>query len=107
MARSIAVDGAGNAIVTGTFQGTASFGGSALTSEGATEVFVAKYGAAGTHVWSMRLGGWNDDGGMGVATDASGHVGVTGYFAYNFIHYPGPDLVATGGPPMFVVTLDP
>jgi hypothetical protein len=77
----IAVDGNGDVVVAGSFQQSASFGGSTLASAGGYDVFVAKYaGSTGSHLWSVRGGGSGDDLGVGVAVDASGNVVVTGQF---------------------------
>ena len=75
----VATDAGGNVVVTGLFNGTVDFGGGPLTSAGGVDVFLAKYNAAGTHVWSQRFGGTSQDEGVGVATDASRNV-VTGLF---------------------------
>jgi hypothetical protein len=40
----VAVDDAGNVLVTGSFQGKADFGTGPLVSEGFNDVFIAKYG---------------------------------------------------------------
>ena len=84
--RGIAVDGAGNAYVTGdtstlgsNFPGTA---GSSIqsTSSGSGDAFVTKLNAAGTAlVYSTYLGGSGSDTGFGIAVDASGNAYVTGY----------------------------
>lgn len=42
---SVAVDGAEDALLTGFFQGTVDFGGGPLTSEGSSDVFLAKFGS--------------------------------------------------------------
>jgi hypothetical protein len=78
----IAVDGAGNAYVTGQASSTnfpttnppqASFGG------GAFDAFVTKINAAGSAlVYSTYLGGSGDDYGNGIAVDGSGNAYVTG-----------------------------
>jgi PKD repeat protein len=79
----IAVDAAGNVVVTGAFVQTVDFGGGAMTSAGNSDVFIAKLaGADGAHVWSRHVSGspyWTDAG-RGVAVDASGNVVVTGTF---------------------------
>jgi hypothetical protein len=80
----IAVDGSGNAyvtggtgstdydITTGAFQTT--YGG------GFTDVFVTKLNPTGSNlVYSTYLGGSNDDVGSGIAVDGSGNAYVTGY----------------------------
>ncbi|MDH3217711.1 MAG: T9SS type A sorting domain-containing protein, partial [Candidatus Krumholzibacteria bacterium] len=46
----VAVDAAGNAVVTGVFQGTVDFGGGNLVSAGGYEIFVAKYGSTVTGI---------------------------------------------------------
>jgi len=74
------VDGSGNIVMAGAFQGTASFGGAPLTSAGQRDILVAKYSSAGTHLWSKSFGSAADDIAYGVAVDASGNAFVTGYF---------------------------
>ena len=54
--RAIAVDGARNVLVTGEFRGTVDFGGGPLSSAGDRDIFLAKYDAAGAHLWSQRFG---------------------------------------------------
>jgi hypothetical protein len=81
---SIAVDGAGNRYVAGTFQGTASFGDGAgattLSSRGGSDVFVAKYAPSGALIWARQIGGPEPDGGFGVAVARDGAVYATGDF---------------------------
>jgi hypothetical protein len=76
----IAVDGSGNAYVTGYFNGTATFGATSLTSAGSSDIFVAKYNSSGTLQWVRQGGGASSDGGKGITADGSGNVYVTGYF---------------------------
>jgi len=79
-ATAVAVDGNGNVLVAGGFQGTATIGGQTLVSAGARDVFVAKFTAAGALVWVKRWGGAGDDYARGVAVDGAGNVLVVGYF---------------------------
>jgi hypothetical protein len=81
--RGVAVDAAGDVLLTGQFLGTINFGGTNLTSAGFEDIFLAKLsGAAGGHVWSKRFGNSSaPDFGYGVAVDGSGNVAMTGYFA--------------------------
>ncbi len=79
----LAVDAAGNAYVTGMLRGTADFGGFALTSQGLSDIFIAKLAADGNFLWTTRLGASNDtvnleEEGFGVATDDLGNVYTTG-----------------------------
>lgn len=83
-ASGIAVDGAGNAYVTGFTSGAdfPSSGGSSRPSFGGEpyDVFVAKFNATGTAlVYATFLGGSGADVGTGIAVDASGNAYVTGY----------------------------
>lgn len=83
----IAVDSSGNSYVTGSFNGTATFGpGEAnettLATFGTREMFVAKYDSSGLLVWAKQAG--NKDGvisGHGIAVDGNGNSVVTGSFS--------------------------
>ncbi len=79
----IAVDGSGNAYVTGTTSSTeATFPvivGPDLTYNGGEDAFVAKVNASGTAlVYCGYIGGSGDEGGYGIAVDGSGNAYVTG-----------------------------
>ncbi|MBI5800294.1 MAG: immunoglobulin domain-containing protein [Verrucomicrobia bacterium] len=78
--RAIALDPAGNAFVTGTFNGTATFGATTLTSAGQSDIFVAKHDGSGQLLWARRAGGPGFDTGAGIAVDASGNCYITGSF---------------------------
>ena len=75
---SIAVDALGNVYVTGSYDGTANFGGTSITSLGG--IFIAKYNSSGTIQWVRSAGGTTTDYALGIAVDASGSVYVTGYY---------------------------
>ena len=79
-AGAVAVDASKNAIVTGDFYGTVDFGGGALTSAGAYDIYLAKLGSNGSYVWSKRFGDGNEQVVQDVAVDASGNVIIAGYF---------------------------
>jgi hypothetical protein len=61
VAYSVAIDSKNDIIVTGCFSSTVDFGGTLLTSSGNLNIFVAKYSASGSHVWSKRFGGQGSD----------------------------------------------
>jgi hypothetical protein len=77
---SIGVDGQGNAYVTGYFQGSATFGTSALTSAGSRDIFVTKFNAQGQSQWAVRVGDTSFDQGNSIAVDGLGNSYVTGSF---------------------------
>ncbi len=77
----ITTDGFGNCIVTGRFEGTATFGDSTLSSsQGSRDIFISKINSDGNFLWAVRAGGVGSDEGYGIATDASGNCIVTGRF---------------------------
>ena len=102
----VAVDGSGNVVVTGLFEGTVDFGGGGLTSVGRYDrhdIFVAKFsGANGSHLWSKRFGSADFfDAGVGVALDSSGNVVVTGWFT-GTVDFGGDNLTSAGIDDVFV-----
>jgi hypothetical protein len=81
----VAVDGGGNAYMTGVFLDTVTFGpGEAnetmLTSAGGVDLFVSKHDNSGALVWATRAGGTQHDQGWEIAIDGSGSAYVTGNF---------------------------
>ena len=102
---AIAVDGSGNAYVTGQvdldethFPVTV---GPDLTFNGATDAFVTKVNTAGTAlVYCGYIGGSGDDVGFGIAVDGAGNAYVTGRTTSTEGSFPvtgGPDLTFNGG----------
>ncbi len=102
----IAVDGGGNAYVTGsTLSGPTSFpvtvGPDLTYNGGISDAFVAKVNAAGTAlVYCGYIGGSSADVGNGIAVDGSGNAYVTGSTLSTQATFPaavGPDLTYNGG----------
>ena len=62
----------GSSIVSGYFQGTATFGSTTFTSAGNYDVFVAKLDASGNYEWATQAGGTDSDNGKGVSVLADG-----------------------------------
>jgi hypothetical protein len=80
----VAVDAVANVYLTGPFAGTASFGGTTMTSLGTSDIFVAKLDPTGNFRWARQMGG-NDQNyeeyGAAVAVDGAGNVYTTGTIA--------------------------
>jgi hypothetical protein len=79
-ANSIAVDELGNAYIAGSFVTKAKFSGTTLTSNGLTDIFIAKYNSSGSFQWVKRVGGVDEEVAYGIAVDKNAHrVYVTGF----------------------------
>jgi hypothetical protein len=80
-ATGVAVDAAGNALVTG-WTGSENFpvlhAFQPVYGGGGQDAFVAKLSAAGALLWSTYLGGSGPEEGAGIAVDAAGRAVVTG-----------------------------
>jgi len=79
---AISVDNNGDVLVTGQFQGAATFGSFTLNANGSNvNVFTAKLDSAnGNFLWAKSGVGPHTDRGLGVACDLSGNTYVTGQF---------------------------
>ena len=81
----VAVDGSGNVLSTGYFNGTADFDPSGATSNlvsaGSTDLFVWRLTSAGALSWARRLGSTGGEIGVGIGVDGSGNPHVAGQFA--------------------------
>ena len=90
---AVKADALGNVIIEGNLLGSADFGGGSLSSTGTTltDLFVAKFGPDGSHVWSKVFGG---PGGAQAGTlfiDSTGALLVAGSYG---------DMIDFGGGPM-------
>jgi len=110
----IAVDGSGNAYVTGYTESTQTtfpaIGGPDLTYNGYDDAFVAKVNASGTAlVYCGYIGGLGSDYGYGMAVDGSGNtyvIGSTYSMEATFPDIGGPDLTYNGYDDAFVAKVN-
>jgi hypothetical protein len=101
----VVFDSAGLVVVTGFFSGTINFGGSNLTSNGAFDIFVARFQASnGAHVDSTSFGGPAKDEGVSVTVDSRRRVYVTGSIR-NTVSFGSTTLTSAGGEDIFVALL--
>lgn len=77
----IAIDSNGNCYVTGYFQGTSSFGGTSLVSNGASDIFICKLDTNGNWLWAKSAGGETTDIAYCISTDAVGNCYAAGYYS--------------------------
>ena len=77
--RQVVVDGQGNTIAAGHFNGSVVVGNTLLTSvgtiPGVTDIFVAKLDASGAYAWAAQANGTEWDYVTGIAVDAAGNAG--------------------------------
>ena len=101
----IALDGAGNAYLTGQFAGSAAFGTNTLSSNGQDDIFAAKLGSDGNWLWAAGAGEMHYDSGRGIAVDGEGNSYLTGYF-YGSAAFGAVTLNASGSREIFAAKLD-
>jgi hypothetical protein len=82
-ANGVAVDGAGNILVTGTFDDTVQIGATkldamAIPMSGYSDLFVAKLDPSGNVIWAKHFGNPYIQRGLRIATDSAGNAYIAG-----------------------------
>jgi len=78
---SIKLDASGYPHVTGSFSTTATFGPTSLTSDGESDIFVAKYNPAnGDLLWAKKYGGINYQSSHSLTINSTGDIYLAGSF---------------------------
>lgn len=106
-AHAVAVDPAGNSLVTGVFSVAASFGPVSLKSSGKNDVFVSKVDPDGKFRWTRQLGGTTGESAQGVVTTPYAEAWVAGYFGGLLSGGPWGSVPSQGKEDVFLVRLDP
>jgi hypothetical protein len=92
-ARAISLDGTGNIYICGSFEGTSDFdpgaGTTSLVSNGARDVYFAKYASDGSIVWAKNVGSTTDDMGHFIVVETSGIVYICGFYQSTMDFDPG------------------
>ncbi len=104
---AIAIDANNNTIVGGRFEGTINLGGADLKATNGSDVFIAKLGPNGEHLWSKSFGGLLSDVCNTVAVDSNNNVVLAGFFQESIDFGLGPLTTVAGGADIFVVKLNP
>ena len=112
----VAIDSAGNTLLTGSFRGSASdfdplgSSPSIASALGGQDGVIAKYDTSGQLVWKRTFGGTGNDSGKGVAVDAAGSVYVVGHFegaaVFDTVLWVPLGLVSAGGSDAFAAKYD-
>jgi hypothetical protein len=101
------VDSTGDMYLLGSFAGTMDLGGTSVTSAGKTDAFLARMGPEGSVAWSTRLGGAQEDYGLGLGLMQDGHVVAAAFYegpATDFWGSPLPDTIHLD---MYMAKVDP
>ncbi len=105
VASDVAVDDAGNVLITGHFSGSVNFGSDTLVSSGSVDLFIVKYDPAGNVMWAKKAGGTGGNTwGRAIVADTVGNIYLTGHFNSPSIEV-GPDML--NNPGVFVAKYDP
>lgn len=108
----VSTDAYSNIFVTGWYSSpTINFGTGVLSNAGSAtnDIFLVKYDANGTALWSNTIGGNNNDAANACATDASGNTYVTGNFVSSSINF-GTGVLTNAGSgtnDLFITKYDP
>ncbi len=112
-ANAITLDAAGNAFITGYFNGNCDFDpGPAvfnLSAYGDEDIFLVKLDISGNLIWARQIGGPLSEFGNSLMTDASGNIYLTGYFYGTVDFDPGPavyNINTQGLSDIFITKLD-
>jgi len=102
---AIVTDSNQNSYITGSFSGTMQFGDISVSSNGDTDIFVAKIDGQGNWLWAVSFGGTGPDSGSDIALDATGNIYLTGYFS-GTVSFGTELLTSNGGTDIFVAKLN-
>jgi hypothetical protein len=109
MCFGFALDGSGDALLTGIFFSTATFGNHSLTAgewDWNGDIFVAKMDTSGNWLWVVQAGGTQPDCAYGIAVDSAGNAYVTGQYMGEAT-FGSHTLAMCGGNDLFAAKLDP
>jgi hypothetical protein len=100
---SIAIDGQGSVIVTGSFTGDVDFGGGRIPNSGGSDIFLVKYSSNGMHQWSRSYGTTATLGDIAyaVAVDGANNVLLTGSIV-GAVDFGGGALATNGSYDVFI-----
>ncbi len=101
----IETDANGNSYISGFFYDTATFGSTQLSSNGNSDIFVAKLDTNGNWLWAERAGSTYNDEGYGIAIDDSGNCYITGEF-WGIADFGFISLNSSGQGDIFIAKLD-
>ncbi len=102
---SVSVDNDGNIFAFGAFESTVSFGDHVLSSNGLTDMYIARLNSNGLWLWAVSAGGSGAEIGHKIVLDASSNIFITGKY-YSSVQFGNNVLTSTGDSDTFVAKLD-
>ena len=101
-------DSVGNVLLTGAIVAPIDFGGGILSGDGYYNIFLAKFGPGGSHLWSKRYlgGGTGSSNGWATTADGSDNVLATGDFN-SWVNFGGATMTSPGAADTYLVKLGP
>ena len=105
-ASSVAYDGVGQILLTGSYSGTADFGGGNFVAQGFDDIFALKLDGAGKHLWSASFGDFKSQAGLDVAAASNGTFAITGQFEGG-VNFGGGPATSKGNYDGFVAVFGP
>lgn len=104
-ANDLAVDVSGNIILAGTFAGSVDLGGGTLTSAGGSDFYLAKFDPQGSHLWSARFGGSQNEQTIAISVDSQGSIIVAATISGS-VDFGGGPLSSAGAEDIAIAKLD-
>jgi hypothetical protein len=101
----LVIGGADAITLVGTFEGTLDLGSGPMSSAGSGDIFVARYAASGSPLWSKRFGDGSHQEAYSAYPVSGDGVVITGTMAGN-VDFDGTVATGFGGQDVFVVKLD-
>jgi hypothetical protein len=107
-AHGVAVDGAGDIYIAGSFNWDADFGSTQLSAAGGVyaDIYVHKLDAAGGDEWAVSAGGKKFDAADDIVVDAAGNLFITGNF-WDVAKFGPLSLTSVAGSDLYVASLNP
>ncbi|MDP4267259.1 MAG: SBBP repeat-containing protein [Bacteroidota bacterium] len=103
--QGVAVDKNENCYVIGFFEGKAVFDSKEVSSNGKTDIFVAKYNSNGIIEWVINIGGKGNDLGRSISLDGKGNCYITGKFE-GTANFGDKSLTSSGGEDIFICKIN-
>lgn len=101
-AMDVSKDAGGNFYTTGYFSSSAIFSPTTtLSSNGVADIFLMKTNSSGQLIWAVKAGGFGEDRGLSIETDASGNSYITGFY-YGTATFSPQTLTSAGGQDIFI-----